>query len=280
MVKSGVYQIILKEDGRSYIGSSIDIEARWKRHKESARLYPKTGQVIARAIAKYGADQFNWVVLETCDEEQLLDREQYWLDSVRPFADENNGFNVRKIADSNFGITRTIESRKKQSVTMTGVLKTDKHKQRMKEVWHNNRGPEYYAQLSVRVTGDKNPAKRLDVREKISKSMTGKTWSDDEARVKRHIESHTGKTRSDEAKKNMKAAQQKNKTRSNEAKIKFSMARRKHYQITSPDGTVFELYSKELKQFCLDQKLTYSNLISTAKNGKSYLGGWFAKLIP
>lgn len=279
MSKSGIYQIKLKEDGRSYIGSAVNIAARWVAHKRSARLYPTTGQVISRAVAKYGVNNFEWIVLEYCETERLIDREQYWLDLIRPFADEHNGFNVRKIADSNLGITRTAESRKKQSNTMSGVPKTEKHKQRMSEVWHASRGPEYYVALSERVTGDKNPAKRPEVAAKISKSMMGKTWADDEERVKNHIAKRKGVKKSEEARRNMKIAQQKNKTRSLEAKAKFSLVQRKHYRITSPDGEGFDIYSKELKIFCANNSLSYPNLISTAKNGRTYKNGWSAKLI-
>lgn len=276
MVKSGVYQIVLKEDGRSYIGSAVNIKNRWNAHKLAAKRN-KTKQVIAKAIAKYGPDSFNWIVLEYCEVDQLLVREQHWLDTIRPFADEGNGFNVRKTADSNIGIKRSLESRKKQSQTMLGVPKTAEHKQKMRESWHNNRGDEYYAALRERITGEKNPAKRPDVREKISKAMTGKGWKDDKCRVEKHVAARKGKQRSDEAKENMRKAQQKNKTRSNEARETFYLAQRVLYEITKPDGNTFQMYSRELKELCITEQLQYANLISTANTNRPYKGGWIAK---
>ena len=278
MSKPGIYQITLKADGRSYIGSAINIKQRWKAHIYSSKS-AHTKQVIARAIAKYGADSFEWAVLEHCEVADLLVREQHWLDFIRPFADENNGFNVRKVADSNLGITRSVESREKQSKTMTGIPKTDEHKLHMSEGWHKNRGTEYYHQLSERMKGDNNPSKRPEVAAKISESMTGRTWRHDAVRVAKHIETHTGFKHSDESRANMKVAQQKNKTRSDAAKEKFHLAQRRLYEITSPVGEIFQIYSRELRQYCLDNKLSYANLISTAKTGKSYKKGWIAKLI-
>lgn len=278
MSKSGVYQIILIEDGRSYIGSAIDIESRWRQHKEKAKR-SKDIQVIARAIKKYGAGAFEWVILEECDCSQLIKREQYWLDLIRPFVDENNGFNVRKIADSNLGVKRTAESRRKQSNTMAGIPKTEEHKANLSKNWHRNRSSDYYAALSERVKGDKNPAKNVEVREKISKAMTGKTWKSDTARVQKHIEQRLGVRRSAEAREKMKIAQQKNKSRSAEAREKFYLAQRVLYQIQPPHGELFQMYSRELKVFCKDNQLSYANLITTAKTNKLYKGGWQASVV-
>jgi group I intron endonuclease len=278
MCKSGVYQIILKEDGRSYVGSAINIKSRWRSHKLSSKSN-KSKQVIAKALQKYGEHNFEWKVLEYCLIEDLVTREQFWLDTIRPFADEGNGFNIRKIADSNFGIVRTLEARKKQSNTMKGVPKSESHKQRMSEVWHLSRTPEYFKALSDRMSGDKNPAKRPEVAAKISESMKGKTWKEDTSRIAKHINARTGKKYSEEAKKNMSLAQQKNKTRSKEAKESFYLAQRNLYEITSPTGTVLQLYSRELKVFCKDSQLSYANLITTAKTNKPYKGGWQVKLV-
>ena len=278
MVKSGVYQIILREDGRSYIGSAVDIKTRWRNHISASKSL-RTKQVIARAIAKHGKENFDWKILELCEIDQLLNRGQHWLDTVRPFADEHNGFNVRKVADSNLGITRSIESRLKQSKTMTGVQKTEGHKRKMSENWHKSRSAEYFDECSKRMTGDNNPAKRADVRSKISKSMTGKTWKDDTVRLKTHIEQRTGSKRTDEQKSVMSKAQQRVKTRSDSAKEKFYLIQRKLYEVTTPTGDQFQMYSRELKSYCVDHQINYSNLITTAKTGKLYKGGWLARLI-
>lgn len=280
MCNSGIYQIMLKLDGRSYIGSAKNIEARWRAHVNNANNQNlKIKQVISHAIAKYGPEKFEWIVLESCPPAELISREQYWLDTIGPYVETGKGFNVRKDADSNLGITRTLESRKKQSATMTGVPKTDEHRKNMSKNWHKNRGEEYYAQLSAKISGDKNPATRPEVKEKISKSMTGKKWGHDLARVAKHSEQRRGKKYTEEEKGRMRIAQQKNNTRSAAAKEKFSLAQRRLYQISGPVYPPFTIYSKELKVFCVANGLSYSNLISTSKTGKLYKGGWMAKVI-
>jgi group I intron endonuclease len=279
-IDSGIYQIILKEDGRSYVGSALSIKERWYNHRK-ASVSSGPRQVIARALAKYGPDNFNWIILEQCDPdpELLLEKEQSWLDKIRPFADEDRGFNVRKIANSNVGIKRTIESRQKQSKTMTGVSKTLEHRANLSKDWTKKRDPEYFQCASERMKGDKNPAKRPEVAAKISAKMTGKTWKDDKARVEKHIAQRKGKKQTEKARTNMKLAQQKNKTRSAEAKEKFYLAQRVLYNIIDPIGNQTEIYSRELKIFCRENNLQYANLITTAKNNKTYKG-WKAIVLP
>jgi group I intron endonuclease len=256
---SGVYKITLKEDGRIYIGSSADIYLRWKWHKNSQV------QLIGKMIQKYGKDAFIFEIVEevSATKAKLEEREQYYLDTLQPFPwNKNRGFNLSPTAYTCLGVKRSEETKKK-----------------MREAWHTNRGAAYYKQLSENVKGDKNPAKRLEVRDKISKSRLGQTWKDDPGRMTKHIAARKGKKYSDESKKNMSIAQQKNNTRSVRAKETFYLAQRNLYEITKPDSTMFQMYSRELKLFCVTHKLQYANLVTTAKTNKPYKGGWIAKLL-
>ena len=67
----GIYKITKKENGKSYIGQSNDIERRIKEHKY------KTDLAIELAIHKYGVDAFNYEVLEQCSLEELDAKEIY-----------------------------------------------------------------------------------------------------------------------------------------------------------------------------------------------------------
>ena len=71
----GIYKITKKENGKSYIGQSNDIERRIKEHQSKrTRPYP-----IELAIQKYGKDAFTYEVLEECSLEELDEREKYWI---------------------------------------------------------------------------------------------------------------------------------------------------------------------------------------------------------
>lgn len=257
---SGIYKITLKTDGRIYIGSSANIEKRWKWHCQSDK------QLISRAIRKYGVDNFLFEILEEVPacRDQLIEREQYYLDLLQPFPwNERKGFNLCKKAYSILGVKRSDETRKKMS-----------------DSWHKSRDNEKYKkQLSDRTKGDNNPSKQPSVAAKISASKLAnpRKWTDEER--KQMSISRTGRKYSDQAKENMKKAQQKNNTRSAEAKEKFSLAQRVLYRITQPDGSTFDIYSRELKDFCKIHQLGYGNLIGTVHTKKPYKRGWLAERI-
>jgi group I intron endonuclease len=78
MKQCGIYKITNKINNNYYIGSSIDINNRWKNHIKAVKnnsSYP-----IHRAIRKYGVENFNFEIIELCDKNELLHKEQLLLD--------------------------------------------------------------------------------------------------------------------------------------------------------------------------------------------------------
>lgn len=69
----GIYKITKKENGKSYIGQSNNIERRIKEHQYKIDI------PIDLAIHKYGKDAFTYEVIEECNLEQLDEKEQYWI---------------------------------------------------------------------------------------------------------------------------------------------------------------------------------------------------------
>ena len=65
--KCGIYSITNKKTGQKYIGQSIHIEQRFEQHKHNKK--PVT--YIDRAINKYGADNFEFKILEKCKPTEL-----------------------------------------------------------------------------------------------------------------------------------------------------------------------------------------------------------------
>lgn len=69
----GIYKITKKENGKSYIGQSNNIERRFSEHKSRADI------PIELAIRKYGINAFTYEILEECSLENLDSREIYWI---------------------------------------------------------------------------------------------------------------------------------------------------------------------------------------------------------
>lgn len=79
----------------------------------------------------------------------------------------------RKIGLANKGFNRSEEVRKKMSESAKKRSVASELK-RIKAVRLSLKSPAIRKQMSIRMLGDKNPMKRIEVREKVAKSMTGK----------------------------------------------------------------------------------------------------------
>lgn len=77
----GIYKITNKINNKSYIGCSKNIEHRWIAHKSESVLEnnPQYNYSIHRAFRKYGIDNFDFSIIEILPENELFDREQYWI---------------------------------------------------------------------------------------------------------------------------------------------------------------------------------------------------------
>ena len=76
---SGIYAIVNKKSGRSYIGSSINIEKRWKTHLRSLRKNTHHNIFLQRAFNKYGEIVFGFSylgIMITPTQEELFESEQ------------------------------------------------------------------------------------------------------------------------------------------------------------------------------------------------------------
>lgn len=76
----GIYAIVNKVNGRMYIGSSTNMKKRWSRHRCLLVKNEHHCKYLQNAWNKYGADSFEFQELELCEEQELLEAEQRWLD--------------------------------------------------------------------------------------------------------------------------------------------------------------------------------------------------------
>jgi group I intron endonuclease len=65
--------------------------------------------LLQRSIIKHGIQSFSFVVLEFCAIDQLIEREQYYINALSP------EFNILKIAGSSLGFTHSEETKSKMS---------------------------------------------------------------------------------------------------------------------------------------------------------------------
>ncbi len=89
---AGIYQIVNLLTGKVYIGSSINIDERWRLHRKQLKRGNHHSYKLQWAFND--GSQFNWEILETVevstDRECLLLLEQIYLDYYRPFYNVND----------------------------------------------------------------------------------------------------------------------------------------------------------------------------------------------
>src|SRR5437016_1969320 len=82
--RSGIYIIYSVLDGRSYIGSSRNISERWKGHLDGLGRKKHHNHHLQNFFNKYGEKILIFDVLEFCKIKDLLAREQWYLDTMKP----------------------------------------------------------------------------------------------------------------------------------------------------------------------------------------------------
>lgn len=116
--KVGIYKITNLVNGKFYIGSSLNIKNRWNTHIKKLNNGNHENQYLLNAFNKYGVENFKFERIENVkDKSRLLEREQFYLDSLNPFGD--NGYNICRIAGSHLGMKRSEETKKKMSEAYT-----------------------------------------------------------------------------------------------------------------------------------------------------------------
>lgn len=128
---SGIYRIINFKTGKCYVGSAINLYRRRIDHIKELRANKHKNDYFQNSWNAYGEINFIFEVLEYCEKENLIEREQNWIDvlnCVRP-----NGYNLNPIAGSNLGRKFDAEFKEKARIRQTGKLRTSETKTKMSE---------------------------------------------------------------------------------------------------------------------------------------------------
>lgn len=132
---SGIYIIVCGLTGKCYLGSALNLQKRKREHFLALKAQKHYNKHLQRAVNKYGLDSFTFRVVELCDREILLEREQYYLDWLQPFGER--GFNI------------AIDATK----GMNGRQHTAKTKLRQSRTAKLRSTPEYRENISAKLKG-------------------------------------------------------------------------------------------------------------------------------
>lgn len=114
----GIYCVKNIINNKLYIGSSIDIDRRFKDHKRLLKGEYHYNIFLQRSWNKYGEGNFIFEIIEILsDDHNLIEREQFYIDKYESY-NKNKGYNILKVANTRKGIKHTKETKKKISIAM------------------------------------------------------------------------------------------------------------------------------------------------------------------
>lgn len=107
-MNSGIYKIYNIITNDCYIGSSYDLTKRKQRHSRDLKANKHHSLILQRAVNKYGINNFRFKILELCVVDDLLNKEQYYIDTFFP------KYNICRYAGSSLGVKQSEESKAKK----------------------------------------------------------------------------------------------------------------------------------------------------------------------
>jgi group I intron endonuclease len=127
-MRSGIYLIRNINNNKCYIGSSNNLEYRKCMHFSKLKHNKHINQHLQNSYNKYGKESFIFTIIEECEcmKEILLDREQYYINTMNP------EYNILKIAGSTLGFNHSIETKLKISNSTIGIKKSKEHCENIK----------------------------------------------------------------------------------------------------------------------------------------------------
>ncbi len=131
-MKTGVYLIVNRRSGTTYVGSAArSLAYRWNRHREGLNRGEHPNKHLQAAWNKYGRKSFVFVIAERCHPDLCITKEQEWMDAVR-----NSGvelYNKCPVAGSTLGYKYTEEQRAAVTVRLLGGKHSEETKRKMSE---------------------------------------------------------------------------------------------------------------------------------------------------
>lgn len=125
----GIYRIWFDGFGPFYIGSSMNIVARIGAHRSSLRRGDHHCAAMQSAWNSLGENSFQFETLEFCKEEELVEREQFYIDISK--LDGLLLLNEAPFAGNCSGIKQSEETKLKRAMKLLGTKRSKEQCQRI-----------------------------------------------------------------------------------------------------------------------------------------------------
>ena len=191
----GVYCIRNTINNKVYIGQSINIEGRWRDHSRIEGEV-KSRYTLSKAFKKYGLDNFEFIILETCTTEELDNLEIQWI-KLMDSTSSSKGYNLntgggsmrgyrhtdeakQKLRNFNLGKTISDITRQKFRKAQLGKVVSEETRFRMSAKGRGHpTSEETKAKISAAKKGKKLPPRTEETRQKMSAARKSKIFSEE-----------------------------------------------------------------------------------------------------
>lgn len=120
-MESGIYKILNTTNGKFYIGSAVNLTKRKAQHFNMLYNGTHPNIILQRAYDKYGHNSFEFIIVEDCNIEDLITREQSFIDTLYP------SYNICPNAGSRIGTRHSEETKEKMRLKKLGRKLTPEH---------------------------------------------------------------------------------------------------------------------------------------------------------
>jgi len=175
MKTCGIYAIVNIVNGKRIIGSSNGIEARWRNYKSKLNKNKQKNPYFQSSWNKYGAINFQFVVLEECSEEELLVKEDLWM-SYYKSRNKKYGYNLKSAERQ----MPSEESKRKMSESHKGKVFSKEHREKLSE----SHKEQEFSEEHRKKLSDARKGKLLssDTKTKISNANKGRKHTEETKR--------------------------------------------------------------------------------------------------
>jgi group I intron endonuclease len=131
-MKSYIYIIENRINGKVYVGKANDVKRRWEKHRAAAR--EGSDGLLYRAMRKHGVENFQIRVIDEADDESyvLNTLEPMWISRLRDEGVEL--YNLTNGGDGIPGLVHSEETKRKMSESQRGKKISDEQKLKLREV--------------------------------------------------------------------------------------------------------------------------------------------------
>ena len=175
-IKSGIYCIENITTNKKYIGQSIDIKDRWRRHISELNHNSHHNDYLQKAWNKYGENDFKFYVLEYCNIDKLDKKEIYYINFYNT-TNRDYGYNLTFGGQVNHYLIKEIKNKISNSNKKTYQNNQELRKLRSIDALKQWSNPEIKNKISGENNGMYGKHHSEESKQKMSEHKRGeKSW--------------------------------------------------------------------------------------------------------